>query len=191
MDKFTKIKKEEGKEAKKREDSIIFQKDYLKVIDKDNWLYIEESDSVCVLPILIEQNKVLLRMEIIPPFQSVDGREHHLTCISGTLEKDETAEECLIRELEEEAGIVLRDGVVIEIFDVLYKSKSASSRFHLCILPLSVYQFDETIAKGDGSKIEKLSKTVNVSATNLKNLEPSDIVTKLLIGEAKKYLSIS
>ena len=191
MDKFTKIKKEEGKEAKKRKDSILFEKDYLKVIEKDKWLYIEESDSVCVLPILVEENKVLLRMEVIPPFQSIDGRDHHLTCISGTIEKGEKPEECLVRELEEEAGIVLRDGVVIEIFDVLFKSKTGSSRFHLCILPLSIYQYDETIAKGDGSKIEDLSKTVNVDVKSLKNLTPSDTVTKLLIEEGKKYLNIS
>lgn len=190
MDKFTKVKKEEGREDKKKKDNVLFEKDHLKVISKDKWIYIEESDSICVLPILIEENKVLLRMEVITPYKSVDGRQHHLTCISGTIEKGETPEECLVRELEEEAGIVLRDGVVIEIFDVLYKSKSGSSRFHLSILPLSVYQYDETIAKGDGSKIEDLSKTVNVDARNLKNLSPSDVVTKLLIEEAKKYLNI-
>jgi 8-oxo-dGTP pyrophosphatase MutT (NUDIX family) len=191
MDKFTKVKKEEGKEVKKKDDSVIFEKDYLKVIDKDGWLYIEESDSVCVVPILIEENKVLLRMEVIPPFHSVDGREHHLTCISGTIEEGEKPEECLVRELEEEAGIVLRDGVVVEIFDVVYKSKTGASRFHLCILPLSVYQYDETIAKGDGSKLEALSKTVGVSVKNINNLAPSDTVTKLLIEEAKKYLNLS
>jgi len=190
MDKFTKIKKNKDKEDKKG-DPILFKKDYLTVRSSDNWIYTEESDSVCVIPILIEENKVLLRMEVIPPFQSVDGREHHLTCISGTIEEGESAEECLVRELEEEAGIILRDNVVVEIFDVLYKSKSGSSRFHLCVLPISIYQYDETIAKGDGSNIEKISKTVKVSSGNLNNLSPSDIVTKLLIGEVKKYLNIS
>lgn len=190
MDKFSKIKKEEGIEKKKNKNNILFEHDYMKVISKDKWVYIEESDSICVLPILIEENKVLLRMEVIPPFQSVDGRQHHLTCISGTIEEGEKVEECLIRELEEEAGIVLREGVVIDIFDVLYKSKSGSSRFHLCILPLSTYQFDEVISKGDGSKIEDLSKTVSVNIQNIKNLAPSDIVTKLLILEGKKYLNI-
>lgn len=191
MDKFSKWKKEEGKDKKKSSDKILFEKDYLTVKSHDNWLYIEESDSVCVLPILIEENKVLLRMEIIPPFQVIDGREHHLTCISGTIEEGENPEECLTRELEEEAGIVLRDNIVVEIFDVLYKSKSGSSRFHLCILPISIYQYDEVIAKGDGSKTEDMSKTVKVSASNLKNLAPSDVVTKLLIEEAKKYLNIT
>tara|TARA_R110000772_G_scaffold20466_2_gene56778 strand:- start:81265 stop:81837 length:573 start_codon:yes stop_codon:yes gene_type:complete len=190
MDKFTKVKKQEKKEEKKKKDSILFEKDYLKVITKDKWLYIEESDSICVLPILIEENKILLRMEVIPPFQSVDGRQHHLTCIAGTIEKDEDPKDCIIRELEEEAGIILRDNVVLEIYDILYKSKSASSRFHLCILPLSIYQYDETIAKGDGSKFEEMSKTVGVNIKNIKSLSPSDVVTKLLIEEGKKYLNI-
>ena len=56
---------------------------------------------------------------------------------------------------------------------------------------ITAVEYDETIAKGDGSKIEDLSKTVNVDVKSLKNLTPSDTVTKLLIEEGKKYLNIS
>lgn len=190
MDKFSKIVKRKIVQKKDSSIKTLLKTDYMTVVSKNKWVYIEEHDSVCVLPILIEDNKVLLRMEVVPPYQSVDGREYHLTCISGTIEDGESAENCIIRELEEEAGLILRSGVPIEIFEVLYKSKSGSSRFHLCILPLSISQYDETIAKGDGSKFEELSKTVNVSVDNLANLYPSDIVTKLLIEEGRKFLSI-
>lgn len=186
MDKFTK----RGKVIKTKKNEVLFEDDYLKIIKKDDWSFIEESDSVCVLPILVEENKVLLRMEVIPPFKDKDGKDFHLTCISGTIEEGEDPKNCLVRELEEEAGLVLKNSVEIEFFQVLYKSKTGSSSFHLCVLPLSLYSYDEVVAKGDGSKHEKLSKTVNVDVKNLSKLKPSDTVTYLLIQEAKKYLNI-
>lgn len=186
MDKFTKM----DKSNKKEEDNIKYNGEYINIISDGGWEFVQESDSICVLPIIVDKNEVLLRMEVIPSYQYRDGKEYHVTCISGTLEEEETPELCITRELEEEAGLVLRDNVVIEILDSFYKSKSQSSKFYLCILPLSTYQYDEVIAKGDGSKHEELSKTVTVSVKDLNKIFPSDIVTKLLIEEGKKYLNI-
>lgn len=187
MDKFTK----RGKVVKSpKKNEILFEDDYMKVIKKDDWSFIEESDSVCVLPILVEENKILLRMEVIPPFKDKDGKDFHLTCISGTIEDGEDPKKCLVREMEEEAGMILKNSVDIEFFQVLFKSKTGSSRFHLCVLPLSLYQYDEVVAKGDGSIHEKLSKTVDVDVKSINRLIPSDTVTYLLIQEAKKYLNI-
>jgi len=186
MDKFSKL----DKQKPKKDNSVLYDAESMKIVSKGGWNFIEESDSICVLPIIIENNEVLLRMEVIPSYQSRDGQEYHLTCISGTLEEDEDPKECLIRELEEEAGLKLKNNVTIEFFDLLYKSKSGSSKFYLSILPLNYYQFEEVVAKGDGSKTEELSKTVRVSVKNIKNLFPSDIVTKLLLEEGKKYLNL-
>jgi len=186
MEKFSKL----NKKKPKKENNVLFDAESMRIVKKGGWNFIEESDSICVLPIIIEKNEILLRMEVIPSYQSRDSQEYHLTCISGTLEEGEDPQECLIRELEEEAGIVLKDNVTIEFFDLLYKSKSGSSKFYLSILPLNIYSFDEVLAKGDGSKTEELSKTVRVNIKNIKNLFPSDVVTKLLLEEGKKYLNI-
>ena len=187
MDKFTKMNK---RKPVKEKNELLYDGGHMKVMQIDNWSYIEEPDSICVLPIIIEDNQILVRMEVVPSFQVKDNKEFHLTCIAGTIEKGEDPKDCLVRELEEEAGIVLKDNVVIEFFDILYKSKSQSSRFHLCILPLNIYSFDEVVARGDGSKLEKMSKTVRVNIKSIKSLFPSDIVTKLLLEEGKKYLNL-
>lgn len=187
MDKFTKLKK---KKPVKDKNEVLYDAGHMKLVEIDKWSFIDEPDSICVLPIIIEDNQILLRMEVVPPYQSKDNKEFHLTCIAGTIEDGEDPTKCLIRELEEEAGLVLRDNVVVEFFDILYKSKSQSSRFHLCILPLNIYSFDDVIARGDGSKIESMSKTVRVNIKSIKNLFPSDIVTKLLLEEGKKYLNL-
>jgi len=183
MDKFSKIKKKK----KKKGDKLLYEGDYLKVYKRDDWAYIKEPDNACVVPILLDSDEFLVRMEVIPSFQSRDDQDYHLTCISGTIEDEESPKMCLVRELEEEAGIRLKDNVNIEFFDVLYKSKSQSSQFHLCILPLLSYQFDEVVAKGDGSNIEKMSKTVAVSYDNIDRLFPSDIVTSLLLEKVKEH----
>ena len=187
MDKFSKIKK---KKKEKKLYDVLYDAEYFTVKKKDNYVFIDESDSICVVPILIQQNRILLRAEYIPSFNIRDNQERHLTCISGTIEEGENPENCLRRELVEEAGIILRDDVVVEFFDVLYKSKTGSSQFHLCILPLMDYQYEETIASGDGSDVEEMSRTVTVENRHLNNLFPSDIVTKLLISEVKKELNI-
>jgi 8-oxo-dGTP pyrophosphatase MutT (NUDIX family) len=187
MEKFSKL----GKKKKvKTKNQLLHDLEYMKIYSRSGWVYVEEPDNICVLPIIIEDNQILVRMEVIPSFQSRDNQDFHLTCISGTIDGDEKPETCLIRELEEEAGIRLKENFEFEFFDVLYKSKSQSSKFHLCILPIHIYEFTEVKADGDGSVIEKESKTVKVSVDNIDNLFPSDIVTRLLLEECKKYLDI-
>jgi 8-oxo-dGTP pyrophosphatase MutT (NUDIX family) len=188
MEKFTKVKDKKEPIKKNR---ILFDAKSFKVKTGNlGWNFIDEADSVCVIPILIYDNEVLLRMEVVPSYQDKDSQDYHLTCISGTIEGDESPKECIIRELEEEAGLKLKEGIDIEIYDALYKSKTGNSKFHLCILPLNLYDYTEVNAMGDGSKTEELSKTVRVKNSNLNRLFPSDIVTKLLLEEAKKYLNL-
>ena len=129
-------------------------------------------------------------MEVVPPYNYRDDAEYHLTCISGTVEDGESLESCIRRELQEEAGILVRDNIKIEIHDSLYKSKTQSSKFHLCILPLSLYEYDEVLATGDGSETESLSKTVAIDIKDINRLFPSDIVTRLLLNDVKKYMNI-
>lgn len=181
MEKFSKLDKKKPKVT----DKVLYETDYLTIKSRNNWVYVEEPDNVCILPYIIENEELLIRMEVIPSFQSRDNEEYHITCISGTIEKDDSPEKCVVRELEEEAGIRLKQGIEIEFFDILYKSKSQSSKFYLCILPLHVWDFENVLAKGDGSKIEELSKTVKVSVENIDKVFASDIVTKLLIEKFK------
>jgi len=189
MEKFSKIqnKKESSEDTKGK---VTYETNFWKSISYNSWEFIDENDSVCIIPIFVKENKIFLRMEVIPPFEYKDGQEFHLTCISGTIEEGEKPENCVIRELREEAGLLLRDSVKIEIFDTFYKSKGHTSRFHLCILPLSLYDYDEVIASGDGSETEALSKTVSVDIKNIDRLSPSDVITRLMILEVKKYMNI-
>ena len=131
MDKFTKLDKVTKIEDV---DNVLFSNDHMKLINIDEWTAIKEPDSVVCIPYLIEQNQFIIRQEWIPSYKYVDGHDHHLTVISGSIEEDETPEIALTRELEEEAGIVLRENVKLEFERPLFISKSSMGKYNICIL---------------------------------------------------------
>jgi hypothetical protein len=55
---------------------------------------------------------------------------------------------------------------------------------------LTETQYQEVIAKGDGSKAEKMSKSVKVDAKFLSNLNASDLITEFMILKMKDYLNM-
>ena len=109
MKKFTKYGKEN--KEKKKGDDILFENDILKVVSYKGWSFVKESDSVVVIPYLLETNQIILRSEYIPTFEWSDHKEMYLTVISETIEGKEKPEETIVRGLEEECGIVIRVGV--------------------------------------------------------------------------------
>lgn len=189
MEKFSKIQsKPRVKEEIK--DEISFQNDYLKVVTKDNWSWVEEADNVCCIPVFIEDNSMFIRQEVIPPFTSRDSQEFYLTVISGTIEEGEKPEETMRRELIEEAGLVLNQNYKIKIIDTLYKNKGTTSKIYYAIIPLSKGDYYEVAAKGDGSKEEKASRTVKVDLKFINSLQVSDLISKLLLLEVKNFMML-
>lgn len=189
MEKFTKIQNIEKTQAKKEKD-VLFKNDWLEIKDKDGYVYLEEADNVCIIPYFIEKNIFYLRQEVIPSYKVKDNSDYHLTCISGTIEKEESPSEAIRRELMEEAGIVLKPSYKITVIDSVYKSKTCSSSFIYTLIPLNEYEYDIIPIKGDGSKLEKKSKTIAIDIKSINKLSPSDTITKLLLFELKKYANI-
>lgn len=188
MEKFTKLKPEEEKKFKK--DDVLYKDDYIKVIKYEDWSVVVEKDCVVCIPYLVELNKFIIRQEYIPSFKYTEGQELHLSCVGGSIEQGETPEISMIRELQEEAGIVLRDGFQIEFEKPLFICKSSSNRFYLCIIPLNENDYHEVTISMDGTKSERLNKTSKIDVKYLKSLNPSDIVTEYMIMKFKEYLNI-
>jgi hypothetical protein len=70
-------------------------------------------------------------------------------------------------------------------------SKGNASKYYPCLLQLTESQYQEVIAKGDGSQAEKMSKSVKVDAKYLSNINSSDLITEYMITKIKEYLNIS
>jgi 8-oxo-dGTP pyrophosphatase MutT (NUDIX family) len=189
MEKFTRMKpKTEFTEDK---EDILYSNKYIKVINYEDWTVVKESDFVVCIPYLIDTNQIILRHEYIPTFKMVDGQEYHLTVLSGGIEMGETPQVALLRELEEEAGLVLDPEYKIEFMKPLFISKGNASKYHPCILQLTERQYHEVIASGDGSNAEKLSKSVKIDAKHINSIIASDLITEYMIVKMKDYLNMS
>jgi len=106
------------------------------------------------------------------------------------MEQGESPEVALLRELQEEAGIVLRDNFHIEFDKPLFLGKFNSMKLHLCILPLNENDYHEISISTDGTRCEKLSSTAKLDVKYLNSLNSSDIVTEFMLMKFKSYLNL-
>ena len=102
----------------------------------------------------------------------------------------ETPEEAMLRELQEEAGIVLRDGYQIEFDKPLFFMKGASNKFYSAIIPLTENDYHEVVIQGDGSLLEKMSQTAKVDIKYINSMFCSDVVTEFMLMKLKAYLNL-
>jgi 8-oxo-dGTP pyrophosphatase MutT (NUDIX family) len=187
MDKFSKLR---SKNSYTPKEDVLFKKGALKVINYEDWTLISHSDVVVCIPVLIESNQIVLRYEYIPTFKYVDGQEYHVTLVAGKIEKNEEPKSAILRELEEEAGIVIREDYKIEDMKPLYTNKGSVNKVYPFILPLTERDYHEISAKGDGSKAESLSKAVKIDIKHIDQINTSDIITEYMLLKVKEYLNI-
>ena len=185
MKKFSNIKPEKKIE---KEDNILYKDKDMKVVKYENCSIITGSDRVYAIPYLIEQNKIIIRQEYVPAYKSVDGQELHISLVGGGIEKGETAEESLLREIQEEAGIVIRPNFEIKIEKPLFISKNSSCKYYMAIINLTESDYHEIAV--DKSKENKLDKAIKLDVKHVNSLNPSDILTELMLEKFKKYANI-
>jgi len=186
MEKFSKIKVDKPTEG----DKVVYKDDYMSIINFDDWNILKEKDGVICIPYLIESNQIVIRQEYIPSYKYADGQENHLSLVGGGIEAGETPESALLRELQEEAGIVLRDNFRVEFDKPLYIGKHSCGKFYSCILPLNENDYHEIVIKGDGSKFENMATTAKINVKYLSSLNASDVTTEYMLEKLKRYLNI-
>jgi len=189
LEKFSKIRPKN--DFNEPDEDIVYQDDKLKIVKFEDWSIIKEKDCIVCIPYLIESNQMVLRYEYIPTFKYVDGQEYHATLVCGGIETGETPKMALLRELEEEAGIVLSEDFQIEEeLKPLFMTKGHTNRYYPFILPLNERDYHEVIAKGDGSEEEAKSKSVKVDVKYINSVNCSDLITDYMLMKLKEYMNI-
>ena len=191
-EKFTNIEKKSGTTKSEMESEVKYKGDYMKIISYKNYEFVSESHMVVILPYLRDEGYILLRHEYIPTYQYLykDNLEYSnitnfLTVVSGTIEKGESFENCVRRELYEETGIVLSNMYQVEMDRHLFISKGNVAQYHTCMLELRYNDYKVAKAKTDGSVEESLSKTVQISLGDLNELKTHDLITEYMLTKFK------
>ena len=188
MQQFSKLKPKTDFTPDK--DDVVYDGGHLSVINYEDWSIVKEPDFVVCIIYLIEENQFLLRHEYIPTFKYIDGQEYHMTVLSGTMKQGETPERTLLREIEEEAGIVIRPDFKIEFMKPLFISKGHASKYHPALITLTERDYHEVVAPTDGSRAEKLSRTVKLDKKYINSVNASDLITEFMLLKFKEYLNM-
>ena len=189
MEKFSRMKLKDTINTDDK-DNVVFDSEHFKVVEFEDWQVLKGRDCVVCIPYFIESNQFMIRYEYIPTFKYVDGQDYHVTVIGGGIELGESPERAMLRELEEEAGIVLREDFNLDDMKPLFISKSHANKYYPFIIPLNERDYHEVIAKTDNSRCELLSKSVKVDIKYLSSLNTSDLITDYMIIKLKEYLNL-
>jgi len=105
-----------------------------------------DTPRVAVGAVLMHEKKVLLCRRGKPP------AEGEWAIPGGSVELAETLQKAAEREILEEAGIIVKAGEPIHVFDVITKDKVRRIRFHYVIVDLLCYYVSGDLKAGDDAR---------------------------------------
>lgn len=191
MDKFTNLKDK----IIIPDEEVLFKGKHLDVLKYKDTEILDNKDKVVILPYFRDEATILMRLEYTPAYQyknrdksNLKRVTNYLTVMTGTIEDNETPEQAIRRELYEEGGIVINNLYPFEVEGPVFANKYGTGQLYICLLELPVNTYRQTKPPTDGSKHEKLSKSIRVSIGDIKQIVNNDLITKYMIEKLKNII---
>jgi 8-oxo-dGTP pyrophosphatase MutT (NUDIX family) len=191
MDKFSDYIKKTNTVETNGTGEILFQDGNYKVKRAEGWIYMDEPDMIIAIIYLSDTGEVMFRYEYVPTYKCRDSKEHYLTMLSGTMNKNEKPIQCLFREVLEETGMSLKPSVEAVEVNTLFVSKGCSAKYHIYFLEINSNDYDQVEAKGDGSDAEANSQSIRIPVSQIPHLEIEDTITGYCVEYLKNYFKMN
>lgn len=189
MDKFTTVQK---RPEEKQENDILFNGKYIDVLSYQDHEFISENDTIAILPYFKDEGFILMRHEYnlayqykLKDFENYRNTTNFLSCITGTVEANESIIQAVRREFYEEAGIVLSEFYPLEIEKKFFKTKNSVSTYYPFLLEINNNEYKSTSIVGDGTKDEEFSRTIKIDVQDLDQIQTFDMITEYLLLRLK------
>ena len=94
----------------------------------------------------------------------------------------------MLRELQEESGIVVRPNFKVQIEKPLFIFKGSSNKCYMSILTLTENDYHEIAV--DKSQEHRLDMAAKIDVKYINSLNVSDVITELMLEKFKKYANL-
>lgn len=169
---------------------ILFKTDIFEYVKYKDFEFIHpKSDSIYIIPLLLDQYCVLLMEEEIPSYQYKDEKPNtaYLTVMSAAIKEDEDIKGAIQRKLRDSLGVSIMNNKILD-FEGPYKlNKDTAQNAYLCVAPLYNSEFVNMARKIDEFE-SGLNRIVKVSFDMIGKLEMSDILSKYLIDKVNRKI---
>lgn len=186
MEKFTQIKDTPNIP----EDEVLFNGKHLDIIKYKDTEILQSHDQVVFIPYFRDEATFLMRLEYTPAYmyknrENISLRKitNYLTVFTGTIEKGETPEQAIRREIYEEGGIVLSNMFQFDIEGPYFIDKYMVNQMYICLIELPVNTYRQVKPPTDRSDKEKLSKCIRVSIGDIFQIVNNDLISKYLVDK--------
>lgn len=167
---------------------VLFEKNNFKLLDVQGTTAFQQKDMVICIPYLSERNIILMRYENVAPFELIRPEiSKYITAMSTAI--DTTPEEALKKGLEENFGIVLDEKKKFEILQPIFIDKHNTARYHICILPLMSYDYEQ-VRKNEVVAMEMKDNNVLINSNELNNYIVYDLISRYSVDLFKKEFSL-
>lgn len=151
----------------------------------ESFYYFKEPDKVVILPYFYYLEKPYIVCFLEPV--STWGRDKEVTALTGTVEDSDSPEKTAVRELEEEAGVIVPfdNHKWVDIGELNVSKSLTSHRYHYLV---DIGDSDFGKRNTDGSYFEKNTKMYTVPLDTVQH--SNDLSFHYLVLKLKEHLNI-